>query len=160
LQYTRSRPYQENDNPHVEQKNRFLVRDVGGYQRYDRPQDVAWHNHVYRWLDIYANACLPMRKRINTTREEGRVRKRYDRAATPVRRMFRLDHLFSEPTRTAWEQWVDSLNPLQLHRQLESLVAYGPAGDCITPEPPAAPSVTACGVADNPKGLPTMPQDR
>ncbi|MCL6445728.1 MAG: transposase [Alicyclobacillus sp.] len=157
LQYTRSRPYQKNDNPHVEQKNRFLVREVVGYGRYDRPQDVAWLNTVYRWLDIYANACLPMRKLVEKTREGGRVRKRYDEASTPVQRMLKLG-LLPEPSRTAWERWVSSLNPLQIHRQLETLVAHGRDGESITPEPPIPPSTTACGFDGQPCGLTTTPQ--
>ncbi|MDI9261164.1 transposase [Alicyclobacillus sendaiensis] len=106
LQYTRSRPYHKNDNPHVEQKNRFLVRDVVGYGRYDTPEHVQWLNTVYRWLDTYANACMPMRKLKNKWREGGRVRKRYDQAATPVQRMLR--HPMIQLDRQAWETWASS----------------------------------------------------
>ena len=159
LQYTRSRPYQKNDNPHVEQKNRFLVREVVGYSRYDTPQDVTWLNTVYQWLDVYANACLPMRKLIQKTREEGRVRKRYDQAATPVQRMLNA-RILPASSHAAWERWILSLNPLQMHRQLETLVAQGSSGESITPDPPTPPSTTACGFDGQPCGLTTTPQAR
>ncbi len=55
LEFTRSRPYKKNDNAHVEQKNRFYVRDIVGYERYDTPDQVKWLNDVYAWLDAYAN---------------------------------------------------------------------------------------------------------
>ncbi len=51
-----SRPYKKNDNAHVEQKNRVLVREIVGYERYDTPEHVQWLNTVYAWLDVYANA--------------------------------------------------------------------------------------------------------
>ncbi len=47
LELTRSRPYKKNDNAHVEQKNRVLVREIVGYERYDTPEHVQWLNTVY-----------------------------------------------------------------------------------------------------------------
>lgn len=47
LQFTRGRPYQKNDNAHVEQKNWTHVRKLLGWARYDRPQVVAQMNALY-----------------------------------------------------------------------------------------------------------------
>ncbi|MHB9146005.1 MAG: hypothetical protein ACYC5Y_11790 [Symbiobacteriia bacterium] len=82
-QFSRSRPYKKNDNAHVEQKNRQLVREVVGYARYDSPAEVAWLNQVYDCLDPYANLYLPSRKVVGKARDGAHVRKTYDTAQTP-----------------------------------------------------------------------------
>ncbi|HKU14437.1 MAG TPA: hypothetical protein VJQ52_08570, partial [Steroidobacteraceae bacterium] len=38
IQFTRSRPYQSNDNAHVEQKNWSCVRQLFGYDRFHNPK--------------------------------------------------------------------------------------------------------------------------
>jgi hypothetical protein len=48
IRFTRSRPYRKNDNAHVEQKNGFLVRQLVGYERYDRTEQVEWLNSMTR----------------------------------------------------------------------------------------------------------------
>lgn len=140
LSFTRSRPYKKNDNAHVEQKNRFLVREIVGYERYDTPEHVEWLNIVYAWLDVYANACLPLRKVIEKKRNGGHVQKKYDTAKTPLQRaldaaVVRVD--YEQP----WSEWADSLNPLQIHRQLMTLLAQGPEGINVLPPPPLAPAL-------------------
>src|SRR5712691_4852003 len=49
---SRSRPYQKNDNRHVEQKNDTLVRQYFGQLRLDTPSQVATGNALYErmWL--------------------------------------------------------------------------------------------------------------
>ena len=47
-QFTRSRPYRKNDNAHVEQKNWTHVRQLFGYDRFDKPQLVDLMNDLYR----------------------------------------------------------------------------------------------------------------
>jgi hypothetical protein len=110
LSFTRSRPYQKNDNAHVAQKNRFLVREIVGYERYDTPEDVTWLNTVYAWLDRYANACLPMRKVGHKPREGARVHKRYDIARTPLQRAFDAGVVPGD-RQQVWSDWAASLNP-------------------------------------------------
>ena len=83
LEFTRNRPYQKNDNAHIEQKNRQYVREIVGYQRYDTPEEVAWLNQIYALLDVYANLFLPMRKIIKKERQGAKTVKRYDTARTP-----------------------------------------------------------------------------
>ncbi|WP_273368576.1 DDE-type integrase/transposase/recombinase [Alicyclobacillus herbarius] len=134
LQFTRSRPYKKNDNAHVEQKNRALVREIVGYARYDTPQHVDWLNTVYGWLDVYANACLPIRKIIRKRREGSKVRKWFDEARTPLQRFLERD-ILSTDVRHAWAAWAYNLNPLQIHHQLETLLRLGPDG-AITATPP------------------------
>lgn len=127
LEFYRSRPYQKNDNAHVEQKNRQFVREIVGYQRYDTPEDVTWLNEVYGLLDVYVNLFLPMRKVVFKERQGAKVRKRYDIARTPFQRLLEKDVLNNGIKSDLLEQH-QSLNPLALHRELEGLLSLGPAG--------------------------------
>jgi len=126
LTFTRSRPYRKNDNAHVEQKNRQYVREVVGYERYETPQDVNWLNAVYACLDTYANLFLPMRKVISKTRVDGKVRKRYDTARTPLQRLIDSGTL-EQQTIGKIQADKAAADPLRLHEQLEKLIHEGPA---------------------------------
>lgn len=120
--FTRSRPYKKNDNPHIEQKNRQLVREVVGYARYDTIEHVAWLNHVYELLDLYVNLFLPSRKLIFKERVAGKTRKHYDQAQTPYHRLIEFNLL--DPIREAeLTELRRRSNPLELHRRLEDLLA-------------------------------------
>jgi hypothetical protein len=127
LEFSRSRPYQKNDNAHVEQKNRQFVREIVGYERYDTTEDVTWLNEVYGLLDVYVNLFLPMRKVVFKERQGAKVRKRYDIARTPFQRLLEKDVLNDGIKSDLLEQH-QSLNPLALHRELEGLLSLGPAG--------------------------------
>ena len=48
VQFTRSRPYHKNDNAHVEQKNWTHVRELFGYDRFDKPVLMELMNDLYR----------------------------------------------------------------------------------------------------------------
>jgi hypothetical protein len=126
LQFTRSRPYRKNDSPHVEQKNRQYVRDIVGYERYDTPEAVQWLNEVYRILDPYANYCLPMRKLIGKVRQGSRVKKTYDQAQTPFKRLVETGVLDPQRQQQLLE-YAQSLNPLAINRHLRQLLTLGPS---------------------------------
>lgn len=63
VQFTRSRPYKKNDNAHVEQKNWTHVRQLFGYDRFDKPVLVALINELYstEW-SLYQNHFIPKQK--------------------------------------------------------------------------------------------------
>lgn len=124
LAFTRSRPYRKNDNAHAEQKNRQYVREIVGYERYDTPEDVAWLNRVYAYLDIYANLFLPMRKVVAKERYGAQVRKTYDIARTPFQRLIEAGVLDTS-TQAKLQRQLQAINPFALHRQLEDLLAQG-----------------------------------
>lgn len=122
IRFTRSRPYRKNDNAHVEQKNGFLVRQLVGYERYDRPEQVEWLNAIYALHDPYANFCLPMRKLTRKERHGARVKKTFDIAKAPVVRLIESGALSNTQTDRLQSIQI-SLDPLALHTQLESLLA-------------------------------------
>jgi hypothetical protein len=119
ITYHRSRAYHKNDNAHVEQKNRQLVREIVGYARYDQASDVHWLNSVYELLDVYVNLFLPSQKLIQKTRDGAKLRKRYDTARTPLERLQELKAI--EPQRQAELAALrNDLNPLALKRELDA----------------------------------------
>ena len=122
IRFTRSRPYRKNDNAHVEQKNGFLVRQLVGYERYDRTEQVEWLNSIYALHDRYFNCCLPTRKLIGKERRGARVKKTFDTAKTPVARLIELGVLRPEQTGRL-QAYQTSQDPLALHNQLQALLS-------------------------------------
>ena len=47
IKFTRSRPYKKNDNCYVEQKNFTHVRELFGYQRFEKKELVELMNEIY-----------------------------------------------------------------------------------------------------------------
>ncbi|HVB10246.1 MAG TPA: transposase [Bacillota bacterium] len=132
IQFTRSRPYRKNDNPHAEQKNRQFVREMVGYDRFETAQQLAWLNDVYDLLDPYANLLLPSRKLIGKTRVGAHIQKRYDQARSPFQRLCDL-HALSHETQQLLETTRANLNPLALHQRLAFLLCSPPAAALATP---------------------------
>lgn len=125
ITYHRSRPYQKNDNAHVEQKNRQYVREVVGYERIDSQCGLNWLNSIYRHLDVYANLILPSVKLIEKKRDRSKVKKRYDTAQTPLERLQKLNAIKPEQTQALTSLQAD-INPLELRRTLDQLQSKDP----------------------------------
>ncbi|HYK10588.1 MAG TPA: hypothetical protein VEV39_07300, partial [Gemmatimonadales bacterium] len=88
IQFTRGRPYQKDDNAHIEQKNWTHVRKLLGYERYDTPAAQAAIRNLYRHeLRLFQNFFLPSVKLLGKVRVGARVRRRYDAPRTPLERV-------------------------------------------------------------------------
>ena len=88
IQFTRGRPYNKDDNAHVEQKNWTHVRRFFGWERYDRPHLIAVMNALYQHeLRTMMNLFQPSVKLIERKRVGTRMRRRYDAARTPLDRL-------------------------------------------------------------------------
>jgi hypothetical protein len=88
VQFTRSRPYKKDDNAHVEQKNWTHVRKLLGYGRYDREAAIGAINDLYRSeLRWFQNIFQPSMRLQQKVRIGSRVRRKYDQAKTPLRRL-------------------------------------------------------------------------
>ncbi len=140
LVFTRSRPYRKNDNAHVEQRNGQYVRQIVGYARYESQQAVDWLNAVYALLDPYTNLILPTMKVIQKTRVGSKVKKAYDTARSPLQRLIDT-HSMDQATQAVLEAQAAAINPLDLRRELDALVARGPLTSPPAPSPNTAPSV-------------------
>ena len=125
ITYTRSRPYKKNDNPHVEQKNFQHVRRLVGYERYDTAEQVEWMNGLYGVYDPYVNLFQPSQKLITKQRHGSKVKKQYDPAKTPLQRAIEAGVLSPEQAEK-YKALAAALNPLALHKQLETLVRHNP----------------------------------
>jgi len=120
IMFTRSRPYRKNDNCFVEQKNYSIVRRAVGYRRYDTPSELETLNALYAVLRLYTNYFQPSMKLIEKTRSGSKVRKKYDKAKTPYRRVLESDGVpeaAKEELKTAYV----TLNPVRLGREIDQL---------------------------------------
>jgi len=86
ITFTRSRPYEKNDQAHVEQKNWSIVRRLIGYDRYETEEALLQLNRVYELVRIWINHWQPVLKLAGKQRVGAKVIKRYDQARTPYRR--------------------------------------------------------------------------
>ncbi|HEV2122777.1 MAG TPA: integrase [Chloroflexota bacterium] len=117
LTLSRSRPYQKNDNRFVEQKNDTLVRAYLGHGRLDTPEQCAALNALYDQMWLYYNGFQPVLHLVEKTVTEGRLRRTWDRAQTPLARLCATGILSAE-RHAALEHLRDQTNPRALRRQL------------------------------------------
>jgi len=125
ITFTRCRPYKKNDQCHVEQKNWAVVRQYVGYSRLEGEALVYLLNRLYLRLRLHLNYFQPSLKLGRKERNGARVKKRYDTAQTPFRRLLTWkQHYIGEGAdrtadKEALEQTFLKLNPAQLRRQIE-----------------------------------------
>ncbi len=118
LTFTRSRPYQKNDQAHVEQKNWSIVRHFVGYDRLEGAADYHALAALYQPLRLYVNFFQPVQKLVSKERVGGQARKHYDRAKTPYQRVLEDAHV-SEQAKQGLRKLYLTLNPADLLRQIE-----------------------------------------
>lgn len=120
ITFTRSRPYQKNDNCYVEQKNFTHVRELFGYERIEDPELVALMNEIYKqYWNPLQNFFLPAFKLKEKVRVGARIVKKFDRPQTPYDRLMKSPHL-SEERKAALKKMKLGLNPFELKAELES----------------------------------------
>lgn len=133
---SRSRPYQKNDNAHVEQKNFTHVRECFGYERIHDLSLVALMNEIYRdyWNPLH-NFFLPQMQLLSKERIGSRIKKKHDFPKTPFERLKSAPNV-SDEEKTRLTIQMKSLNPFELKRMLETkldiffrLVKQGKTGE-------------------------------
>jgi hypothetical protein len=139
-QLSRGRPYHKNDNRFVEQKNSTLVRAFLGYDRFDTVAQTLAVNQLYDKMWIYYNLFQPVMRLTEKTwlREEGqpsRVKRRFDKAASPFDRVCALKAILPE-RKEQLEILRGQTNPRQLRQEIYDLIDY------IASLPGAVPGVT------------------
>ena len=72
ITFTRSRPYQKNDQAHVEQKNWSVVRHTVGYDRLET-EELALLRSIYADLRLYINFFQPVLKLMAKERIDGKT---------------------------------------------------------------------------------------
>jgi hypothetical protein len=120
IQFTRSRPYKKNDNAHVEQKNWTHVRQLLGYERFDKPELVAVINDFYKnAFSLYTNYFCPTLKLKEKQRINSKYIKKYYPPQTPYQRLLDSEHLTPQAKLLLTETYK-SLNPFKLKKSIES----------------------------------------
>lgn len=119
---SRSRPYQKNDNAHVEQKNFTHVRECFGYDRIEDLTLVDLMNEIYRdyWNPLH-NFFLPQMQLVSKERIGSRIKKKHDFPKTPYERLKSAPNV-SEEEKARLDIRMRSLNPFELKRGLEHML--------------------------------------
>jgi len=122
ITFTRSRPYQKNDQAHVEQKNWSVVRHTVGYDRWETEQERGLLESIYDDLQLYINFFQPSFKLIAKERVGNRTLKRYDTAKTPYQRVLERQDIPLEAKARLMNLYLQ-LNPAELRRRIDQKTA-------------------------------------
>src|SRR5437667_3711762 len=122
IQLSRSRPYQKNDNRHVEQKNDTLVRQYFGELRLDTAEQIAAGNALYERMWVYYNLFQPVMHLSEKTVEGDKVRRKWDEAQTPYQRLLATGVLSPEQQERLQAPY-EQTNPLQLRKEISTGLA-------------------------------------
>ena len=122
ITFTRSRPYQKNDQAHVEQKNWSVVRRLIGYDRLETEGEYLLLQSIYADLRLYANFFQPVLKLVSKQHVDKKLVKRYDTAATPFQRVLAANNIPFETKARLTNLYVQ-LNPVQLRTSIDAKVA-------------------------------------
>ncbi len=123
IEYTRSRPYQSNDNAHIEQKNWTHVRQWLGYVRLDNPKVVPLMNNLYtsEWR-LYHNFFCPSMKLKDKKRIASKTVKCYHSPKTPYQRVLESRHVSNKDKNSIKEQFY-GLNPFKLRKAMDKKIS-------------------------------------
>jgi len=130
ITFTRSRPYQKNDQAHVEQKNWSVIRHLIGYDRFETEAEYLLLESIYEDLRLYTNFFQPVFKLVAKDHVDKKVIKRYDgraigdhdTAATPYQRVMASKDVPFESKARLTNLYVQ-LNPAQLRTTIDEKVA-------------------------------------
>jgi hypothetical protein len=106
LTWSRSRPYQKNDNRFVEQKNDSLVRAYFGSARLDTPEQGTALNAINDQMWGYYNRFQPVLRLTAKGVIDGRLRRRWAPAQTPFARLCATGVLSAEQRQTLDAQYA------------------------------------------------------
>ena len=131
IEFTRSRPYQKNDQAWIEQKNGSVIRRFVGDRRLSGLIAGQCLARLYRMIRLYVNYFQPSFKLLSKTRDGAKIKKRYHKPATPCERL--LAHAsVSDAAKEALRAEIALLDPAALLHQIRegqaALAALG-SGD-------------------------------
>jgi len=118
ITFTRSRPFQKNDQAHVEQKNWSVVRRLIGYDRLESDEQFALLQGIYQDWRLYVNFFQPVLKLTHKERIGNKLLRRYDSARTPYQRLLERDEISLAQKAHLLHLYL-SLNPVELRRRID-----------------------------------------
>ena len=119
VSFTRTRPYKKNDNARVEQKNWTHVRQLLGYDRFDKPELVAPINELYEICGKLQNHFMPTFKLLSKRREGSKYVKKYETPQTPYARLMASEHVGDE-AKSKLSATHKKLDPFTLRKMVEN----------------------------------------
>lgn len=118
---TRSRPYQKNDQAHVESKNNHVVRKHAFYWRYDTADELDLLNRLWRLVSLRLNFFSPTKKPVGyTTTADGRRKRIYDMPRTPWQRL-QASNVLDTQQLSAVAVRIEQINPAELTREINAI---------------------------------------
>ena len=135
VRQTRGRPGHHNDNRFVEQKNSSLVRAYLGSLPLHTPAQRLALDQLYQDMWLYYNFFQPVLRQTERKPVRGsdgivRIRRKQDRARTPLDRLLSAQPPISRQTGQQLLQLYHQTNPLALkraiHAQIKALVSMVP----------------------------------
>ena len=118
---TRGRPYQHNDNAHIEQRNGDWIRRHAFRYRYETDAEMTLLNELWDLVMARKNHLLPCVKATGwTATRSGRKKRIYDTPRTPYQRL--LDNgILDAKTKTRLEHEHAKLNPARITRRINQI---------------------------------------
>lgn len=121
IEQTRSRPYQKNDQAHVESKNNHVVRKHAFYWRYDTAAELDLLNQLWQLVSLRLNFFTPTKKPTGyTTTTTGRKKRTYDKPATPWQRL-QVSGVLDTHQLLPIAARIEGINPADLTRQINAI---------------------------------------
>ena len=116
----RGRPYRSNDQCYVEQKNFTHVRELFGWDRYDKKELIELMNDIYKneW-SLLQNLFYPQMKLKTKFRLGAKYKKTYEDPKTPFERVLAHGSVTAE-TRARLEELEKTINPFELKKSIET----------------------------------------
>jgi hypothetical protein len=115
------RPYQHNDNAHIEQRNGDWIRRHAFRYRYETDAEMTLLNELWDLVMARKNHLLPCVKATGwTATRSGRKKRIYDTPRTPYQRL--LDNgILDAKTKTRLEHEHAKLNPARITRRINQI---------------------------------------
>ncbi len=119
IKIQRGRPYKKNDQCYVEQKNYTHVRELFGYERFEKKVLVFLMNDIYQneWR-LLQNFFVPQIKLTQKTRVGSKYKRKYSKPITPYQRLLDCESITEQTKQDLLEQYK-TLDPFELKKNLE-----------------------------------------
>jgi len=117
IAFTRGRPRRSNDQAWVEQKNGAVIRKLAGFDRYEGITAGKILCKLYNSARLFTNFFQPSFKLLEKYRDGSKVKKIYDKPATPCDRLL-SDSTITIAVKRRLRKQRKSLDPIKLLKNM------------------------------------------
>jgi len=118
--FTPGRAGKKNDNPHIEQKNRSVLRRAVGYYCHNTPEQPDLLNRLYAVLHFYVSFSLPVTKLEEKLHLGSRVKRAHNHAQAPFGIVLASPDVYKEHNTQLRETYA-LLDLVRLRREISQL---------------------------------------